>query len=322
VLTGLRILAALAILFFLVSTTVRQWSEVRATFGVLSWQAIVLALLAALAGIGANMMGWRAAVAGVDRRLPVRTAAPIALVGQLGKYLPGSLWAYLVQMELARRAGVSRTNALLGALAATGLGVTVGLVLGTIGLPTAFEAARDSEHGAVGRLAFIVALVLLPIALVCAHPAVLTRLLRLLLRVLRRPPMPTALSWRGVLEPMGWALVAYTAFGTHLWLLAESQAAPGIGGWARCVGTIALAMGVSVFVIVAPSGIGVREFLIAVALGGFGVSFSTAFAIALASRLIFTMADIVAAGVAGAVGTRRLRDQVQDHSASVPLNAD
>jgi uncharacterized membrane protein YbhN (UPF0104 family) len=70
---------------------------------------------------------------------------------------------------------------------------------------------------------------------------------------------------------------------------------------------MALALAVSVFVIVAPSGIGVREFLVAVALGGFGVSFGTAYGIALASRLIFTIADIIAAGGAAAVGAHRLK---------------
>jgi len=38
----------------------------------------------------------------------------IFFVGQLGKYLPGSLWALLVQMELSRKAGIPRSRGLAG----------------------------------------------------------------------------------------------------------------------------------------------------------------------------------------------------------------
>jgi hypothetical protein len=213
------------------------------------------------------------------------------------------VWAYVVQMDLARRAGVPRTRAFIASLVSTGLGVTVGLIFGTIGLPTAFEAARDDVHGTLGRLAFYVALGLLPIALVCAHPKVLSRLVQLLLKLLRRPKLDRALSWRGVLTPMAWAAFAYTCIGSHLWLLSQGTAVHGLSGWLRCIGVVALAMSVSIFVVIAPSGIGVREFLITIALGGGGA----AFAIALASRLIFTVADVLAAGISAAVGAHRLK---------------
>ena len=303
VVTGIRIVAALAILFYLINTTVHQWGEVKGVFHRLSWPTLILAFLAVLVGIGGNMMSWRSAIADVDHPLPVRTAAPIMLVGQLGKYLPGSVWAYVVQADLAKRAGVPRARAFTASLVSAGLGITIGLLLGTIGLPTAFEAAKDDAHGVVGRIAFIAALIALPFALVCAHPWVLTRLMQLLLKILRRPPLDRPLSWRGVLGPGGWSAVAYLLIGTHLFFLAQGTAVHGFGGWLRCIGVMALALSVSVFVVIAPSGIGVREFLITIALGGGG----TALAIALASRLLFTVADMVAAGVAAAVGLHRLK---------------
>jgi glycosyltransferase 2 family protein len=302
VLTGVRIVAALGILFYLINTAVNQWSEVSDVFHTLTWPDLILAFIAVLLAVGCNMMSWRAAAADVDHRLPVRTAAPIMLVGQLGKYLPGSVWAYVVQADLARRAGVPRARAFVASLVSTGIGITIGLLLGTIGLPTALQGAKDDAHGVVGRIAFIAALVALPFALACAHPKVLTRLMQFLLKILRRPPLDRPLSWRGVLGPAVWSVLAYGLVGTHLWFLAHGTA-PGFGGWLRCIGVVSLAMSVSVFVVIAPSGIGVREFLITIALGG-GVA---ALAIALASRVLFTIADVVAAGAAAAVGLHRLK---------------
>jgi glycosyltransferase 2 family protein len=298
---GVRILVALAIVFYLINTTVKQWDKVKETFHQLSWATLIGAFLLVLIGLFGNLMAWRAALTDLEHRIPVRTAAPIMLIGQLGKYLPGSVWAYVVQMDLGRRAGVPRTKAFIASLVSTGLGVAVGLLLGTIGLPTAFQAAKDDAHGSVGRIAFYVALVLLPIAIICSIPRVLTKLLGLMLKLLRRPPLDRPLSWRGSVYPGAWSAFTYVCVGLQLYLLAHGTAGHGVNGLLRCIGFIALAMSVSVFVVIAPSGIGVREFLIVIALGGGGA----ALGIALASRLLFTIADVVGAGVAAAVGLRK-----------------
>lgn len=309
VIFAVRIIAVLAIAYYLIATTIKQWDDVQETFGKLSWTSLIAAMIAGILGMFANMMAWRASLTDLDHRIPVRTAAPIMLIGQLGKYLPGSVWAYVVQADLGRRGGVPRNRALMASLVTTGLGLTVCLAVGMLGLPTAFEATQGAlpQHRLAGNLTFYAAIALLPIALVCSYPPVLTRLVKIALRLLRRPPLDRPLSSRGVLATMGWALVTCVCFGTHLWLLAQSQTASGFDGWVRCLGTISLAMGVSVFVIIAPSGIGVREFLIAVALSGFGVSFGSAYAIALASRLILTLGDVASAGLASAIGLHRLR---------------
>ncbi len=153
---------------------------------------------------------------------------------------------------------------------------------------------------------FVSAIVLLPVALACAHPRVLTRLVKIFLRILRREPLERPLSWRGVLGTMLWSAIGYVFFALHLWLLARSQAPVGWGGLVASLAAVSLAVGVSTVVVIAPSGLGVREFIIAITLTGFGVPYGAGFAIALASRLIVTVADVVAAGGAALLAVRRL----------------
>ena len=115
-----------------------------------------------------------------------------------------------------------------------------------------------------------------------------------------------------MLGTSGWAAAGYLLFAVHLWLLARTQSAPGWSGLVACLGAISLAIAVSTVVVIAPSGIGVREFMIAIALAGVGVSFGTAYALALASRLIITVADVLAAGLAAFAAVRQVRrDQVR-----------
>jgi uncharacterized membrane protein YbhN (UPF0104 family) len=298
-----RLLVALAIGYFIVASVVHYWPEVRGTFAALSWPMVVLSLLAAFVGIVTNTFAWRAALSDLDHEVPIRAAGQVFLVGQLGKYLPGSVWSYVLQMELGRRFGIPRTRAFLASLTSTGIGITVGLVIGAFGLPKGFGAT----HTVPARVTLVLALVLLPCALVCAHPRALTWILAKALRALRRPPLERPLTWSGTLRVVYWSAAGYACFGLHLWLLVRAEAGPGVAGLLWCVAAIGLAISLSTFVVVLPSGIGAREFVIAITLVPLGVPYGTGLALALASRLVATVADVAAAGAAAALAAREVR---------------
>ncbi|MER7281416.1 lysylphosphatidylglycerol synthase transmembrane domain-containing protein [Dactylosporangium sp. NPDC000244] len=301
-----RILAALAIAYFIVATTVQQWSSVSATFRSLSWPSLAASLAAAVACLWATMMAWRSMVGSLDHPLRIRDAAPIQLIGALGKYLPGTVWAYVVQMELGRRVGVSRAKVFIGSAVVTGLGVTVGLVLTAPGFGVAFDGADATKHQTFAAVAVWCAVILLPFGLVCCYPPLLTYLVGRAMRILRRPALDRPITWRAVLVSSAWCAVGYLAAGVHIWFLVRAHL-PGVHGLVGSVFAMALAMSISTFVIVAPSGLGAREFLMAIALAGLGVPWPTAWALTLVSRLLFTLADVAAAGVSAAVGLRRIR---------------
>ena len=57
-----------------------------------------------------TMLVWRALMAGVGSPLSVGVASRVLFIGQLGKYLPGSVWPVLAQMELASDHKVPRAR--------------------------------------------------------------------------------------------------------------------------------------------------------------------------------------------------------------------
>ena len=230
-------------------------------------------------------------------RLPVLVAARIFFVGQLGKYLPGSVWSIVMQMELAKSAGVQRGRAFTTSLAWVGLSLSTALCTGLLGFPV-----LASAHS--GEVWILVAI--LPFALVASAPPVLTRLVNLVLRVMRKAPLPKPLSWHGVLSACAWLVATWTLFGLHLWLLANALGAPGAGGIVRCIGGFSLAMAAGVVFVVAPSGAGVREALIVAALAPV-MTTGEALGIAVVSRALFILADVGSAGAAALSGARRVR---------------
>lgn len=291
---------------------VSQWSDVTKAIHSLAWQSVALAFVMVLLGMAGGVMSWRALLREEGYPLGILSAAMIVLVGQLGKYLPGSVWSVLLQMDLAKREGVPPARTFTATLCWMGLGVSSALTVGLFGLPVLVDAGQPLAWVMLG---------LLPIALICSHPKVLTRLVDLALRLLRRDPLPHSFTWRGVSEAFGWSLFTWFCYGTHLWLLANALGAPGWSGFMRCLGGFAMAMTAGVLFVLAPSGAGIREGLIVSALAGAMVR-GEALGIAVVSRMLFTISDVALAGLAGLWAWHILRDERSGKGHPVNVRAD
>ncbi len=266
---------------------VRQWAEVREALVSVHPLAAALSFVCVILGLAAGTMSWQTLLDDLGPRVGVARGAQICLVGQLGKYVPGSVWAYLLQMELGRRHGVARARVFAASLFAAGVGVVASLLLGLAALPVVAGQHRD----------LMWLFLLLPVGLVCLHPRVMTWLASAIFRLLRKPPLDHTLRVGVVARSLGWALVSYLLFGAHLWLLANSLVDPGPAAMLLCAGAIALGFTAGLFAVFLPSGVGVREAVVVGALTTM-VTVGQATGIAVASRLVFTVGDLAVAGAA------------------------
>jgi hypothetical protein len=305
-----RIAIAVAILASVGVAIARSWPDVRGTLAHLGPVAVAASVVFACLGMMAAVMSWRAVMRALDVDVAPVPAGQIYLVGQLGKYLPGSVWAFVLQMELAHREGVERARAFVGSLVTAGIGVVAALVVGVALLPSIGEI--DPQVSAL-----VVAL--LVVALVCVHPRVLSWLVDTFLRVIRRQPLGHRMSWSGIGAALGWAIVALVLLGTHLYVLVEPVSSAGPAGWVRCVAGFGLAMTVSLLAFLVPSGLGVREAIIVGALAPFATS-GVALGLALASRVVLTVTEVLVAGIAAGMAVRRLRRGV-DTAATPSVSA-
>ncbi len=298
----LRAVFTIAVIVGVTYTVANQWPQVKGYLSELTWQSMALSLVMVLLSLMAGTMAWRAACEAVGHKVKVRDASQIYLIGLLAKYLPGSVWAFVLQMELGKRANLPRARSFVASIVTVGIGVTVSLALGLVGLP-----ALDD----VGRGVAVTLVALIPLSLICAHPRVLTRLVQLMLKLLRRPQLEQPFTWTGIGKIAFWSVACFTASGAHLWLLAGSTSATGLMGLLRCIGAIGLAMTVGLFVFLVPSGIGVREVIIVATLLPYVPNEGTAIAIAGASRLIFVVGDLLGAGGAALLGVGDLRMKIR-----------
>ena len=259
------------------------------------WGGVLLALVAGLLGVGVSGLEWRAVLGGFGVRLGVADALGVFFVSQLGKYLPGSVWPVVMQMEAGRQRGASRKTVLTANLVAIALSLATGLVIAGALLPF-------SSPDALRR--FWWALAALPVVVVLALPRSLPSLMNLGFRLLRRSPIEVDMAPRASLVAAGWAALSWLGQGLLLAVLVCTVVGFSWGAVALSVGGTALAITAGILFIPAPAGAGLRE----VVLGFVLVTVMTsgqAVAVVVAMRVLLLLVDILLAGIAAL--TIRLR---------------
>ena len=280
-----KVVIVVGLLVALALSVHSQWGAVRHDLARLPIIDVVAAVVLAVAATGAAMLAWRAMLADLGSPLPLSPAVRIYALSQLGKYVPGSVWPVLAQMELGRAFHIPRlrsaTAFLLALLASLLTAIAVGGLL-----------ALTSPGW--GR-----ALAVLPLALLALHPRVLVPLTQLLGRVLRRPAVSEPPSLRGVARCIGWLLVQWLCLGVGTAIMAH-----GLGAhvsFTRVSAAVALSWAAGLAAIPVPAGAGVREGVLTFLLSS-SVGSGRALTLALLGRLALTLADAAAAGLGALVG--------------------
>ena len=240
----------------------------------------------AFGAVGATFMVWRAVLRGFGVDLPLPDAARVYFVGQVGKYVPGSVWPVLAQMELGHSYQVPRHRSATASVLTILLSLLSGLLAALVTLP--FVA---------GSTPYLWAFLAAPVLLVLLHPRVLNRVLDRLLRLAGRPPLDRPLTGRAMAGALAWAFASWILFGLQIWFLATRLGAPAGKTAVLAVGGFAFAWCVGFLVVFAPAGAGIREVLLVATLGPV-LGAGSATAVALVSRAAMTAGDLLTAGAA------------------------
>ncbi|WP_431894054.1 lysylphosphatidylglycerol synthase transmembrane domain-containing protein [Nonomuraea sp. bgisy101] len=261
---------------------VSQWDAVAAGFARLTWPMVAGSLVSVVAALLAAMLTWRTLLADLGSPLRLRPAAKVFFVGQLGKYIPGAVWPMLAQMEMGKDLGVPRSRSAAAFFLMMPIQLATGLLVTMVTL---------------GWDRFGWALLLIPVLAVLLEPKVINSLIGFGLRRLKREPLERPLTRRGMLTALAWAVLGWCAYGAHLYLLASDMGAS--GGLLYSVGAFALTWCLGIMTFVVPAGAGVREAAMVVVMSPV-LDRGSAIALALCSRIVIILGDLICAAAAGA----------------------
>lgn len=256
--------------------------EVATAMGETEPLGVAVGLVAVLAGLALTGLLWRQVLAGYGHHLPVRAAGSVFFVGQLGKYVPGSVWSMGVQARLARQHDVPARTTVGTSLVFLLVHVATGLVVGAL---LAVDPGQPGWARLVGAAVGGVGLLLLA-------PAVAALVAR------RVGGQHAGFAWnaRDVVLSSGFMLLVWSCYSVALVaVLPEAQ----VSALPALAAAFALGYVAGVAVPFAPAGVGAREavflFVAAPAVG-----IGPAASVAILARVLHTVGDFVAAGVAWA----------------------
>ncbi len=269
-------------MWFVARSLAGQWGEFRGLEVQLAVRPLYLALAAAtvLATYGLPVGAWRRIVVDWGQHLGYGAAFRIWAVSNLGRYIPGKIWSVAGLAVLAQREGVS-------AWAATGSAVVMQVL--AVGTGTAIVLAAVPTARSTPVLTATAVLAGVGVAALTQE-----RVVARLGRVARRGVTVPALSWRAAVWGAVANLLAWGAYGVAFWLLAEGLLVEHALTLRASVGIFAAGYIVGLLALFAPGGVGVREAMYLALMtpmtgGGAAVT------LAVASRLLLTVTEIVAA---------------------------
>lgn len=295
--SSIGLIIGLAGMAFLLRTMWTHRDEMKDSFSHLTWSSLVGAVFFAFMSM--SYLGWMWGRLLLRRGYKVPRAQLVSwyYTGQLGKYVPGGVWAVVGRAEMAVRGGVPRADA----YSVTGLSMFT--TYSAAALCAALGSLLSWERPIIGA-ALLLALVFgLSVYAIAPLRQRLMGLLRKVTSGTNELTAPKDMLALTIVQVPAWIMISLSttitahAFGAEVGVL-------------HMFFVSSLSWLIGFLVIGAPGGLGVRESIFTGLLSA-SIGTSTALSLAVASRMIFVSVDFLGALIFNVIA-RKLKPTVSE----------
>jgi uncharacterized membrane protein YbhN (UPF0104 family) len=284
-----QVALAIGIIVFAGRKLIREWGAFQGE--PIEWQVnpswLLLSLVVVWLSYAILVEGWRRVVLAMRQHLGYLDAVRICMVSNLGKYLPGKVWAIAGAALLAERAGVQPGAAVAAAFILQALSLASGLLLVAALAPEAVTSLGQGSRTAL----IVLAVLALGGLTVFAIPPLLGRIRGWLPKSIAGiepvPPAPLLLG-------LAANAVAWSAYGLAFLCLIRGLTPEASVGWGQATAVFTTSYLVGLIAAVSPGGLGTRELAFTLLLTP-TVGAKVATALAVATRLLLTITELGAA---------------------------
>ena len=223
----------------------------------------------------------------------------------IARYLPGNVFMFVSRGWMSHRQGLDVDRVSAGMVYEQVLSVAGALVI-TAALFPFWHYEREVTAWS---------LLAIPLIVVALHPRVFAPLSAVLLRALRRPPLTQVLSFRMVLGLLAAFTGLWVVIGLAMWTFAAAVTNVTAAAFPEITAGFAMAFVAGMVVFFVPSGLGVREAVLAAATASVFAGGGVALAWALLARLWQTALELSFVAVAALVD--RLQRRARGRAAAV-----
>lgn len=200
----------------------------------------------------------------------------------MGRYVPGKIWMIIGRIHLSAKEGVPVLESTCSIYIETATLLIATLMLSYVAMQEYALGSVNSSYLTIAGIIFLISLL---------HPIVLERIINIGLRILKKPRISVNVSFLTVLKFVVFYLISWQVSGLALYFLVASLHNVGTPNVPIYSGIIATAWFVGLISIFAPSGLGVREGVMAYLLGHM-IPIPIAVAVSFLSRFLCTVAEV------------------------------
>ena len=219
-------------------------------------------------------------------KVSMKDVAKARTVSDLASYVPGKMLLFIMRMkylkhEMTRlQVAASTTFELLLTISSVSVLFIINLLFG------------GREFGAYGYLFYLV----IPLCFIIVHPKVTSFFVNIVMRFLKKEPVKIGLKYGSVMMLMPFYMISWFLIGLSAFFVVTSVYPISFSLIPQVMVYYGIAWGVGLMAVVVPSGIGVREGILAYMLS-FYIPTSFAVIAAFLSRIVLMAAQLVAAWV-------------------------
>ena len=295
--SSIGLIIGLAGMAFLLRTMWTHRDEMKDSFSQLTWSSLVGAVFFAFMSM--SYFGWMWGRLLLRRGYKVPRAQLVSwyYTGQLGKYVPGGVWAVVGRAEMAVRGGVPRADA----YSVTGLSMFT--TYSAAALCAALGSLLSWERPIIGAALLLALVIGISVYAIAPLRQRLMGLLRKVTSGTNELTAPKDMFALTIVQVPAWIMISLSttitahAFGAEVGVL-------------HMFFVSSLSWLIGFLVIGAPGGLGVRESIFTGLLSA-SVGTSTALSLAVASRMIFVSVDFLGALIFNLIA-RRLKPSVSE----------
>jgi glycosyltransferase 2 family protein len=253
-----RYALTVAAVVFVALALARSWGDVQAYDWSLSPAWLVVSALAMLLFYGLQAFAWWLLLRLLAVHAPLRWSSATWGRSMLARYIPGNVFMVLDRVLSSQRRGLELRRVSAAMVYEQALPFCAALVTTGILLPF-----WDYRRGVTA-----LSLIAIPVLLVLLHPRFFVPLADRLLRAVGREPLGVELRFRRVLALLCYYVGGWFVAGFACWALARGVSDVAADALPEVTAAFAFAYVVGMVAFVFPGGLGVREVVLAGALGG------------------------------------------------------
>lgn len=299
--TVLKVALTAVLIYFLYHQIDRHWLQIRDHPWQINWLLLGAALAVGLVALAVIASNWQVLIRAFGHRIPLLRVCRIFYLADMGRYVPGKIWALLGFVYLARKEGVAPEQATASFVLSQMLLIPASFLVAAIAIQVDSRILVD-QVALLGRYSAwtFMALMLATMVIVIVWPGRVLSVVNFLLHKLNREVITFRLDKRVALQVFLRYLLGWFVYGAGFWLFIGSVTPYSSLGLIAAAGVFAAAYQIGYLSLFAPGGFGPRELVMGFMLTPFLGPLAPA--VAILARLWVIAVEVCAALIALAIG--------------------